>query len=471
VEIPVSAPFDAVVVGAGFAGLAAAEALEAAGCRVALIEAMPRPGGRAETVRGADGTAWDAGPQFINGDMARVLGLARRFGLGLVAASMGGRAALHAPGAGQAQLRLALAEAEAFEAAVPARAGTLPDEASLADLVRAERLSPLGRLVAASAIAELCCAAPEEVSAAWAAAGDARYGSDRDDVEFFLREGFGGLAGRYAASLATPARFATPALGVEREGTGVAVRTPREVLRAGAAVLALPMPVAARLPLPALPEAARAALDGFRAGAVVKMVLRYAEPFWRYGGFSGNLRSAALPGLWLGDTSVGEGGALTALAGGPLARSLAAMAPGARQARIAAVAAEGFGAQGTGRDGAGAAPPVLSVDERIWVDHPALGGGYAAHLAPGVAAGAEEALTGLDGPLAFAGTDLAPVFPGFVEGALASGEAAAARVLARLGGARIPARGSVALGAADAWTVIRTAAARPSPSLATSFIR
>jgi monoamine oxidase len=430
-EIPVSALFDAVVVGAGFAGLAAAEALEAAGCRIALIEAMPRPGGRAETVRGADGTAWDAGPQFINGDMARVLGLARRFGLGLVAASMGGRGALHAPGAGQAQTRLALAEAEAFEAAVPARAGTLGDEASLADLVRAERLSPLGRLVVTSAIAELCCAAPEEVSAAWAASGDARYGSDRDDVEFFLREGFGGLAERFAAALATPPRFGTPALGVEEDGAGVAVHTPSGVLRARAAVLALPMPVAARLALPALPDAARAALDGFREGAVVKMVLRYAEPFWRYGGFSGSLRSAALPGLWFGDTSMGEGGALTALAGGPLARALAAMAPEARRARVAAVVAEGFGTKGIGQG-----PPVLSVDERVWVDHPTLGGGYAAHLAPGVAAGAEDALTTLDGPLAFAGTDLAAAFPGFVEGALASGEAAAARVLARLGGAR-----------------------------------
>jgi monoamine oxidase len=425
-EIPVSAPLDVVVVGAGFAGLAAAQALEAAGCRTALIEALDRPGGRAETVTGADGAPWDAGAQFINGDMRRVLGLARRFGLGLVAAPVGGRSALHAPGAGAGQVRLALAEAEAFEAAVIAAAGRVDDSASLADLVAAERLSPLGRAVIRSAIAELCCAAPEDVSAAWAAEGDARYGSDRDDVEFFLREGFGGLATALAASLRSAPRLGTPVLGLGEERGCVAVHTPRGTLTAASVILAVPMARAARLAPPTLPAPARAALAGFREGAVIKMALRYAEPFWRYGGFSGNLRSVALPGLWFGDTSAGDGGTLTALAGGPLARDLAALAPAVRLARVSAAVAEGFGI---------APPPLMSHDERLWLDHPTLGGGYSGHRVAGAASGAEAALTRLDGPIAFAGTDLAADFPGFVEGALASGEAAAARVLARLGGA------------------------------------
>ena len=419
-----SAPLDAVVVGAGFAGLAAAEALEAAGCRIALIEALPRPGGRADTVAGADGRPWDAGAQFINGDMRRVLALARRFRFGLVAAPVGGRPALHAPGAGEAQKRLALAEAEAFEAAVPAEPGRIPRDASLADLVASERLSPLGRATVRSAIAELTSAAPEAVSAAWAAAGDARYGSDRDDVEFFLREGFGALAAAVAASLRAPPRFSVPALGIAAEGAGVAVATPRGTLCAAAAVLAVPLPVAARLPLECLPTQLRQALSGFRAGAVVKIALRYAEPFWRYGGFSGSLRSAVHEGLWFGDTTSGEGGVLTALAGGPLARRLASMTAADRLALVTQAVRESFPG----------APPLLSSDERLWLDHPTLGGGYSAHLAVGAAPDAEAALTGLDGPLAFAGTDLAAEFPGFVEGALASGEAAAARVLARLGG-------------------------------------
>jgi len=424
----VSAPQDVVVVGAGFAGLAAAQALEAAGCRVTLIEALARPGGRAETVRGADGGPWDAGAQFINGDMRRVLGLARRFGLGLVAAPVGGRPALHAPGAGEAQKRRALAEAEAFEAAVPAEPGRIPRHASLADLVAAERLSPLGRATVLSAIAELTSAAPGAVSAAWAAAGDARYGSDRDDVEFFLREGFGGLAAAVAASLRSPPRLGLPALGITAEGAGVAVATPRGVLRAAACVLAVPLPVAARLPLPSLPAAARRALCGFREGAVVKVALRYREPFWRYGGFSGSLRSAVHEGLWFGDTSTGEGGVLTALAGGPLARRLASMTAEDRLAFVSAVIEETFPG----------APPLLASDERLWVDHPTLGGGYSAHVLPGSPPRADEALAAIEGPLAFAGTDLAPEFPGFVEGALASGEAAARRVLAWLGGAPQP---------------------------------
>lgn len=421
-----SSRHDVVVIGAGFAGLAAAQLLESAGCRVCLIEALARPGGRAETVTGVDGRPWDAGAQFINGDMRRVLTLARRFGLGLVAAPLGGRPALHAPGAGEAQKRLALAEAEAFEASVPSDPARIPADASLADLVVAERLSPLGRATVLSAIAELTSAAPGEVSAAWAASGDARYGSDRGDVEFFLREGFGRLAEALAASLRAPPLLGTPALGLAVERAGVAVATPRGEIRAAAALLALPLPVAARLPAQGLPPEVRMALAGFRAGAVVKLALRYAEPFWRYGGFSGTLRSAVHQGLWFGDTTAGEGGVLTALAGGPLARRLAAMTPADRLAFVSAAVAEGFGG----------APPVLSSDERLWLDHRALGGGYSAHLAAGASPDAEAALAGLDAPVAFASTDLAPEFPGFVEGALASGEAAASRLLARLGATR-----------------------------------
>ncbi len=53
-----------IVVGAGPGGLAAALLLAKAGCRVRVIERMPRPGGRTSAIEGA-GFRFDAGPTFF----------------------------------------------------------------------------------------------------------------------------------------------------------------------------------------------------------------------------------------------------------------------------------------------------------------------------------------------------------------------------------------------------------------------
>ena len=54
----------AVVIGAGFGGLAAAVRLRALGYRVLVLEALERAGGRARTIE-QDGFRFDAGPTLI----------------------------------------------------------------------------------------------------------------------------------------------------------------------------------------------------------------------------------------------------------------------------------------------------------------------------------------------------------------------------------------------------------------------
>lgn len=56
---------DAAIIGAGFAGLAAAQMLSQAGRKVVVLEAMDRVGGRAWTVTTPDGTVIDKGAQFV----------------------------------------------------------------------------------------------------------------------------------------------------------------------------------------------------------------------------------------------------------------------------------------------------------------------------------------------------------------------------------------------------------------------
>ena len=71
---------DAVVVGAGLAGLTAARKLEAAGASVTVIEAQNRVGGRTISGRVA-GTTLEMGGQWIGPNQRRIIALASELGV------------------------------------------------------------------------------------------------------------------------------------------------------------------------------------------------------------------------------------------------------------------------------------------------------------------------------------------------------------------------------------------------------
>ena len=77
-----------LVAGAGFAGLAAARALEARGARVTVIEARDRVGGRVWTVRDGfrERQHAEAGADFIDSDQHTLLALIGELGLSTVPA-------------------------------------------------------------------------------------------------------------------------------------------------------------------------------------------------------------------------------------------------------------------------------------------------------------------------------------------------------------------------------------------------
>jgi monoamine oxidase len=74
---------DAIVIGAGLAGLAAALALEAAGARVLVLEAQQRVGGRIHSMRQV-GSPAEAGGTYIGAGYSRVIGAAERYGVELI---------------------------------------------------------------------------------------------------------------------------------------------------------------------------------------------------------------------------------------------------------------------------------------------------------------------------------------------------------------------------------------------------
>src|SRR5579859_5479852 len=76
---------DALVLGAGVSGLAAAARLAQAGCTVRVLEARDRIGGRVQTVRG---NGWpvpvELGAEFVMGRIPALFSLARQTGTPLV---------------------------------------------------------------------------------------------------------------------------------------------------------------------------------------------------------------------------------------------------------------------------------------------------------------------------------------------------------------------------------------------------
>lgn len=75
-----------IIVGAGLAGLACADALHRAGITITVVEARPRVGGRVSTLRNipaGGGAIVEAGGEFIGSNHPAWLGMAQRFGLPL----------------------------------------------------------------------------------------------------------------------------------------------------------------------------------------------------------------------------------------------------------------------------------------------------------------------------------------------------------------------------------------------------
>jgi monoamine oxidase len=78
----------ALVIGAGLAGLSAADALGTAGWDVTVLEARDRVGGRTWTATAANGALVERGAEWVEDEHVHLLGLCRRFAIPLARAGM-----------------------------------------------------------------------------------------------------------------------------------------------------------------------------------------------------------------------------------------------------------------------------------------------------------------------------------------------------------------------------------------------
>ena len=281
-----------VVVGAGMAGISAADRLRRLGYDVRIVEARNRLGGRIHTWRGWPGSTLDLGASWIHGYAAGnpITPIAHRAGARLVPSSYSSGQvwidpSLRAAGVtGPHSARWARIVKQAER-----RAGRRPHDESLAHAVR-RRIS--GRHLEGIEEDELAFylnanyttewgADPDRLSA-WTVDEGKEYGPTGEDA--FFPYGYDQVTGYLARRLTVHTGVVVRRLALRRRG--VDVHTSAGTIHARAVVVTVPLGVLKEQGIefvPRLPERHDSAIDRLGVGVLSKTFLRFETPFWPVG--------------------------------------------------------------------------------------------------------------------------------------------------------------------------------------------
>ena len=265
---------DVVIVGAGAAGIAAAQTLIAGGRRVQLIEASARIGGRCFTDTATFGMPFDRGAAWVKGgDSNPLTGFARlyQFQLG----DRDTRELTFARGTPRP-----LASNTAYERALVAVSDAIATAAEEQDDMAAANATPI---------------LLDDDIRAWAATASAAVGPldmgvdlpmlstkdwfqrDEDETRRMVRQGLGTLVARIGLGL--PVAVNTVARRLVASGTGVAVETDRGTILTRAAILtpSIGALTSGAITFDPVPDASMiTALAGLQMGLVTKVALHFA---------------------------------------------------------------------------------------------------------------------------------------------------------------------------------------------------
>jgi len=441
------------VVGAGLAGLAAARALTAAGAEVLVLEARDRVGGRTHSVVEDGGRLIEYGGQWVGPTQDRALGLIVELGLETFEQYADGDNLQLSEGAlarygGAIPTGDALMAADLVDAMVemtthameldPAApwehplAGAL-DAMTLESWISAqpycEGAKEWIRLLSRS----LFPAEPGEISVLHAlfylrsGGGPERMvGIVNSAQQTRITGGAQGIALGLARPLGDRLRLGCPVHRIDQTAAGVTVHHEGGVVTAGRVIVAIPPALAGRIRYsPALPGPRDQLTQRSFMGAVIKVHAWYSRPFWRESGLSGHATcDQGLVRLTFDQTHpAGAEGALVGFIDGGHAFAASKMTPRERRAAVVDDLASLFGDQ--------ARHPV-GYYERSWLDEEWSRGCYTGMPTPGTWTALGPALREPAGLVHWAGTETAVIWNGYMDGAIRSGEDAAAAVLAAL---------------------------------------
>ncbi|MBS2017718.1 MAG: FAD-dependent oxidoreductase [Deltaproteobacteria bacterium] len=413
--------FDVVIVGAGLAGLRAAQVLRAAGRRVVVLEARDRIGGRIHTDRDTLGVPAELGASWLHD--------APKNPLVTVAAEGGIRtsASDYSVSTWERGARLSKAESGRISAAFERQLESATSSARGGESLRSALARVVGTLRGAALDRYAYSLATEIVYDFGAEAEEldaARLADPGDEEEHNLIVHEYDRVPKLLAS-GTEIRLRETVTSIEQSESGVLVRSTSGVLRAAHVIVTLPVGVlksgAVRFS-PPLSDRKRAALARMGMGCLSKTHLRFDRVFWPIeSDFLGRIPRAEEKARWAYFVNVAKFGGdptLIAFNGGDHAREVERMS----QAEIVR------GAMVALRTMFPDAPDPRGVAQTKWSADPLAGGSYS-YLAPGARSDDRAALAAREGAVSFAGEATSTLHAATAHGAYLSGEAAARSIL------------------------------------------
>ena len=443
---------DVAIVGAGFAGLSAARALTRAGASVIVLEARDRVGGRTYDLTLDDSTVLEMGGQWIGPKQTRIHALIDDLGIGTTPSYTAGdeitvfegRSYRHPGGdypsdlgeATVAIIEAALGELEALAETVPIEApwaapnAVRLDGRTMADWLAATISDPRAHAFMEAIVETIYVRPAGEASmldflfhAHTAGSFAEALGFEGAAQQDRIVGGPQAVAARVARELGERVVLQAPVRRIEHGAGSVAVETDRGRFEAGRLVVALSPMLAGRIQFEPPLSAVRDGLaQRMPHGSVIKIQAVYPTPFWRAAGLNGAAFSTDGAVAFAADNSPADGsrGVLVGFIEGREARRLSAVPAVARQREAIASLVRAYGPQ--------AAEPER-FHELDWSLEPWTRGCYSGHFMPGGWTAFGPALREPVGRIHWAGTETAAWQAGYIDGAVSSGERAAAEIL------------------------------------------
>jgi monoamine oxidase len=444
---------DVCVVGAGYAGLTTALRLHQQGISVVVLEARDRLGGRIWTERLSDGTPIDRGGAWLAPGHDALFGLSREFSVPTYKTWVAGSHLLVHGGShrrykglipkisplavltiARAQMKLdRCARRVPLDAPWTARRAQDWDARTVASwLEEAGIRTAAGRDLFEMAVRGLFTGDLADTSFLHLlylvhAHGsiNALFSITGGSQENMMDGGAGLIAERMADVLGDAVHLQAPVRSITQHDDRIVVEADGLSVTAARAVITIPPALVLDIAFdPVLPEDRRTLYTKAVAGPESKTLVVYDEPFWRADGFSGQSAEPGSTAEVTLDASpvAGQPGVLASFTFGPVAERAAAMDDAERRRSVLEALTARFGPK--------AATPLTFVETAWWTESWTKGCSMA-HLPPGVITRYGHLLREPHGRLHWAGTETATISHGAIDGAIRSGERAAAEILDR----------------------------------------